>query len=217
MTDIFVYDRRRATIAANIKRERKDVLKISQEALAERIATALDRDNISQSTIASWENGKTIPPLDKLIVLSSIFGCDISYLLGDYPERRRDSVDIRKITGLSENSATTLSNLHQWGFNETQETIDVLLYDAAHHNVGNVNGRSYRYRSILDLIRLFLSYKGSGKSHHIFSNGTISSSSNDGTISSNAIELNDRVIENAILMEIQQALLNLKEIHCVEK
>lgn len=174
---------------------------------------------LSRATTGFYISGSRLPDALRLRQIAEKCNVSADWLLGLSNVRATDP-DIRafsEITGLSENSATTLSNLHQWGFNETQETIDILLYDATYCNVGNVNGRSYRYRSILDLIRLFLSYKGSGKSHHIFSNGTISSSSNDGTISSNAIELNDRVIENAILMEIQQALLNLKEIHCVEK
>lgn len=214
MTDIFVYERRRDIIAERIKRERKEVLNITQDELAERITTALNLEkDMSQSTVASWENGKTIPPLDKLIVLSSIFNCDISYLLGDYPERRRDSADVCKITGLSEESSTILSNLHNWGLSSTQKTIDVLLQDASYHNIGNVNGMPYRYRSILDLIHIFLIYRGSNEKHHIFPSGKIVQSSGDGWIDSGAIELNDHVIENAVLMELQQALINLKENH----
>ena len=43
-------------------------------------------------------------------------------------------------------------------------------------------------------------------------NGSIyDDNTTDGTISKNAITINDRVIENAVLMEIQQALISLKQ------
>lgn len=214
MTDIFLYDQRKKLIGERIKLERRAAKK-TQEILAEEITkmTGSEKD-ISQSTVASWESGKTIPPLSRLIAMSSIFGCDISFLLGDYPQRRRDAADVCVLTGLSENSATVLSNLNSWGLNDISKTLDILIFDNAHHNIGTVSGHAYRYRSVLDLLNFFFSYKDSATKYEIFSNGTVvEQHTTDGTISTNAISLNSRVVENAVLMEIQQALINLKETH----
>lgn len=103
MIDIFKYDLRKQLIGTRIKQERKG-LKLSQTELADKVSSAVELGDdkcISQSTIASWENGTTLPPLGRLIALSEILDCDISYLLGDYPQRRRDTVDICAATGLS--------------------------------------------------------------------------------------------------------------------
>lgn len=103
MADIFKYDLRKQLIGERIKQERKRH-KLSQSELADKVSSVVGLDGdkcISQSTIASWENGTTLPPLGRLIALSEILDCDISYLLGDYPQRRRDTVDICAATGLS--------------------------------------------------------------------------------------------------------------------
>jgi transcriptional regulator with XRE-family HTH domain len=214
LADIFLYDQRKELIGERIKLERKAAKK-TQESLAEEITamTGSEKD-ISQSTVASWESGKTIPPLSRLIAMSTIFGCDISYLLGDYPQRRRDAVDVCALTGLSEGSATALANLNSWGINDITKTLDILIYDNSYHNIGTVNGHTYRYRSVLDLLNFFFSYKECDMRYEISSNGSIVERKDyDGTISTSRIALNSRVVENAVLMEIQQALINLKETH----
>lgn len=214
MVDIFLYDQRKDLIGERIKLERKAAKK-TQEILAEEITKMIRSEKeISQSTVASWESGKTIPPLNRLIAMSTIFGCDISYLLGDYPQRRRDAVDVCALTGLSEGSATALANLNSWGFSDIIKTLDILIYDNSYHNIGSVNGHSYRYRSVLDLLNFFFSYNECNKRYEISSNGTVIERNDyDGTISTSRIALNSRVVENAVLMEIQQALINLKETH----
>lgn len=39
------------------------------------------RINVSQSTVAMWENGKAYPRVESLIKLAKIFGCSVSDLI----------------------------------------------------------------------------------------------------------------------------------------
>lgn len=168
----------------------------------------------SRQAVGYYTDGSSSPDWKTLAALSAYFNVSADWLLG-LTEVSSLAPDINVAvltTGLSEESAKTLNHLHQWGFDEFLKTIDALIFDAAHDNVGTVNKKGYRYRSILDLLYFFFTYSGSGSRNQVFANGCISQrSSTDHTISLNAIELNDRVIENAVLMEIQQALINLKE------
>lgn len=84
MNDVFKYERRKEKIGVRIRQERRKLPgRVSQEALGERLAQVIPtRDNIKQTTVASWESGRTLPPLDALIAMSEVFGCDIGYLLG---------------------------------------------------------------------------------------------------------------------------------------
>ncbi len=85
--------------------------------------------------------------------------------------------------------------------------IPFLLFDAVRMKP------THHFRSILDLLHFFFGYKNHSKMKKSVSiNGSIyDDNTTDGTISKNAITINDRVIENAVLMEIQQALISLKQ------
>lgn len=50
----------------------------SQEELAERV-------NVSRQSISKWEGAQSIPDVDKLMMLSEIFGVSVDYLLKDTP------------------------------------------------------------------------------------------------------------------------------------
>ena len=108
MIDIFRYELRKGMVGDRIKKER-DRSGLTQEVLAEKITLLVNAEKeVSQSTIASWESGKTLPPLGRLIALADIFGCDIGYLLGDHEQRRRDTADVCKVTGLTESAVERL-------------------------------------------------------------------------------------------------------------
>ena len=197
-------EERRAKIADNLKSERKK-MGISQIELANRLSALLGNE-VAQNTISSWEQGKTIPPVDRLLALSHIFRCDCGYLLGDYDERTHNALEICRETGLSEASIENLCFLKKWGVSDTARVIDFLLFDSRERYTG------HNYRSVLDLLNFFLSYKDTQTvQKQVFSNGKIVDyTDTDGTISTNAIRLNERLIENAVLTEIQQALISVK-------
>lgn len=74
-----------------------------------------DCKGIGQNTVSNWEKGITLPPLNKLIALSSIFDCDIGYLLCDYDEPTHILADVVEQTGLSGSAAKTLLQVHEKG------------------------------------------------------------------------------------------------------
>lgn len=76
-----------ATVAATMEignriREHRAVLAMSQDDLAARVY-------VSRQTISSWENGKTYPDVQSLLLLSEIFGATVDSLIRRLPHQRR--------------------------------------------------------------------------------------------------------------------------------
>lgn len=205
MTDISILSRAKK-IGERIQTER-DKLGITQEELGEKITKILNGEGgVAQPTISGWETGKQIPPINQILALSKIFGCDCGYILCDYDQRTHDSREICASTGLSEHSINYLCALSTWGDKSEAETLDFLLLDAQEHD------KSHHFRSVLDLLRFFLEYDDSGApKKQIFRNGYIANYEGGG-IATSAIALDSRIVENAALMEMEQALINLKHI-----
>ena len=82
------------TIKERIRKARSDI-DMTQDQLAKKMG-------YERETVTAWESGKNIPKLDALIRLCDILQCDITFLLGAHPEKRRETSDACKVTGLSE-------------------------------------------------------------------------------------------------------------------
>ena len=67
------------SIADKIRYQRKYVLGISQELLAQKV-------NVERKTVSNWEQGICKPKGDNVKVLAQIFHVSIDYLLFDYVE-----------------------------------------------------------------------------------------------------------------------------------
>ena len=67
----------------------------------------------SKDTISDWENGKRVPPLNKMLLMCKFFDCELGYLLGEYDCKTRAASDIQNITGLSEETINVLIKLHK--------------------------------------------------------------------------------------------------------
>lgn len=109
LNDIFKYEHRKADIGKRIKELRKRQ-GLTQEELTNRlfdIAPTKERV-IGQTTVSSWERGVTLPPLERMIALATIFDCDVAYMLGDYSKEKKDSSDICDMTGLSSKALSQL-------------------------------------------------------------------------------------------------------------
>lgn len=175
MTDIFVYEKRRKKIGQRIRTLRKES-GLTQGQLAARLAFIVPSDGdkaIGQSTISSWEKGVQLPPLQKIIALSSIFQCDIAFLLCDYDIKKKDFADIHETIGLSEVAIQKLYNLRcgnqvDWLTDilnaiVEQEEFVVLLFYALNYTVsGNreveVTGDRHRLKVCCkDIYRMKLS------------------------------------------------------------
>lgn len=149
----------------------------------------------------------------KVKKLAEYYGVSSDYLLGlsDTPSIDEDVQAACKTTGLSELSVKILLNAKQIGgcvgVNDVARVIDFLLWDECEHYPG------HQFRSIINLLKFFLSYEDTQKiQKQVFTNGAFRDFPRDSNlISSNALCINQRVIENAVLNEIQQALISIKE------
>lgn len=197
---------RRAEIGRRIAKERKNA-GLTHDGLADEIKKILGV-RPRQSTISMWEHGKSFPDnIETIFAMSRIFGCDCGYLLCDYDEKTHDSMDICKATGLSEESINTLCNLKSWGVEaELTSVIDGLISDL------NRTEKGASFTPLVYLIHWFLAYSSSGKINKmVHINGEIVDCHDPDGYLSSSVKLNDRIIENAALMEIQQGLISLKK------
>lgn len=209
------YPARCVEIGKRIRAERAR-FSLTQAELAAKLSAIIDKDQnyqMKQSTIASWETGQNLPPLDRLIALAVIFKCDIGYLLCDYDERTKEASDVCKITGLSESSVGTLTTLNTFGDNDIQKVIDILINDVACVNVA-LDGRAYR--SVLNLLYFYLYYAPSDFCNQIDIRGNITAYNGSylgksGYIASDSIQIDEQIVENAVMLEIQKALFSIKE------
>lgn len=81
------------TIAEQLKRLRIEK-QLSQDALAEQL-------HISRQSISKWENGDATPDLDHIILLSSIFGVSLDYLvLGKKTEKTIERVVEKEVVDI---------------------------------------------------------------------------------------------------------------------
>ena len=158
----------------------------------------------STKTLSAWEKGERIPDLDSLDRMAKVFQCDIGYLLGDYDTRRHENADIHREIGLAEETIFTLRGFKQLHITNVAKTVDFLIADKKFKN--------HLHRSILDLLYFFLSYSPDACTSKIaLSDGSILDSLGAIPVGLEAIRLDGRIIENAILMELEQALLSLKK------
>lgn len=62
----------------------------------------------ARQTLAKYEYGESMPPLDVLCGICNIFNCTFDYLLGVEPYKTKEIDDIRQATGLSTNAIEKL-------------------------------------------------------------------------------------------------------------
>lgn len=73
-----------AAVGLRLSRLRAQGAGISQESMATRVG-------VTRNTIMSWENGKTLPTLDKLWLLADVFGVPIDEMVGRASPRIDDA------------------------------------------------------------------------------------------------------------------------------
>lgn len=83
-----------------IKQCRSD-LKMTQEDLGNVL-------NYTRQKISSMEKGESEPTILDIHRMSKLFGCDIGYLMTEYPCMTRSVADVHQKTGLSENAVVEL-------------------------------------------------------------------------------------------------------------
>ena len=202
------------SIGKRIREERTN-RKWSQELLGEKMAVVIGGNAIPSNTISGWENGKVQPPMDKLFALAQVFECDIGYLLCDYDEPIHGEKEICELTGLSMDSVRTLCFLKKWDLQDSglSSVIDALIFDYSYMSKDAIK----QHQPLVHLLYWFLNYKPvAGSINETWTAVSI----NDEFIdypkelgsSPDYIRI-EGIVENAALMEIQQALLDLKSIY----
>lgn len=93
-----------------------DFEKIAQRIKAVRIdknitqAYVSKKCNVSRSTVIKWEKGESFPELNSMLKLCNLYDCELGYLLCEsgYENGKRETTDICKATGLSQEAVKTL-------------------------------------------------------------------------------------------------------------
>lgn len=79
-------------LGKQIKKYRND-LSLSQDALAEKVY-------VSRQTISNWENDKSYPDVNSLVLLSEVFGTSIDNMLRFWWKRGKRNLIFRHIVKL---------------------------------------------------------------------------------------------------------------------
>lgn len=101
-------------IGERLKQERKNAGFKSHDALCDYIQEHNYR-SFTRQTIAKWEKGIELPPLDILCTLCVPFKCEVGYLLCEYDCKYKENTDIQNVTGLSEIAIDILTHWKKIG------------------------------------------------------------------------------------------------------
>jgi repressor LexA len=74
---------------------------------------------IAPSTFSDWKNGRSVPKLDKLIVLANYFDVDVEYLAGQSDIKKKIGLDPKELEILQEQGDV----LYEQELNEALKTI----------------------------------------------------------------------------------------------
>ena len=200
---------RRKEIGKRIAFERKKKGK-SQAEFAEDLSKYFYGAKFSQTTISAWENSDNSIPIEKIFAMADYFGCDCGYLLCDYDERIHGVSDVCEFTGLSEKTIEFLHTLKYIGFatkaDDYANIINILVENVYKRERESV------HRPALCTLGLFLNVKYNNISiADIDNSGNVKAHDSNNIFSYDKISLNDRIIENALLMELSQTLVEMKE------
>ncbi len=187
--------------------------------LKEKYGIDISSDSLMNYEVATESHSKALKNLGMSVkylrCLADFYGVSTDYLLGlvDTPSPDQNVQAMCQYTGLSHSSVKTLHFQHLMDSTQIAKTIDFLLDDICERP------SEHHFRSILYLLNFFLDFENNtGITKQVFSNGEVQDfvpyKGPDGKYytSIDSIILDNRRIENAILLEIQQALISLKEL-----
>ena len=171
----------------------------------EELCRIIDRD---LKTYRKWEKGQERPDCEVLIQLSELYGVSADYLLGLIEEKNHDLRFVCEYTGLKEDSVSALQTLRHAGAFEYIRMTDILLQDSEKALKGAGQ------RSILSLLYYFFSIDRDSKIHCFLHNSGLIlklDCPRPPTLPDSALYFDPYVNESAALVEIQTALLKLKQ------
>lgn len=194
---------------------RQSVKEVSN-ALSERghiIHPSLIHD-LEKDTSGSGKDGRDVG-YKSILILAKYYNVSVDYLLGlsDEPTTDTNMAAVCKYTGLSEKSVWALHYLKTVGYTTKADDIGHIINILLENTWSAYNLKSNcTHRTILSSLGLFFEIESKGNpAVTINQEGEICPDSGNLLFSPTQIKLNDRIIENALLMEISQALVELKE------
>lgn len=103
---IYNYERNKdKKIPVRIRQER-EISGLTQDLLAEKIG-------LSRQTLINYESGKSPVPIDVILKMCEVFGCEAEYLLCASDQRNRVNTDLCRATRLSEKAVENILDLNR--------------------------------------------------------------------------------------------------------
>lgn len=168
----------------------------TQESFAEAFGVSVD-------TVKNWEQGRTAPSIDILIELCDFFECDMDYLFGTLDCKTHDMQFIHNKTGLSEEAINELMYI--------KTLNDIVVEDTDLPTINALIEQLGEPKSVIRWITAYLCSNGLSKDYWY--------DTSTGRLSTNQILSKEPVIfikshsdtfDNAILLNIQECIKNLK-------
>ncbi|MBU4540225.1 MAG: helix-turn-helix domain-containing protein [Firmicutes bacterium] len=88
-----------------------------------------DKMGLEPSKYNKWENGKTVPDFETVIMLANFFNVTVDYLVGNSDVRKWENADINEILGLTDGGIKTIKGLKISGTKLTSNDPDFLSED----------------------------------------------------------------------------------------
>ncbi len=99
--------------------EARNAIKLTRKTMAERLSSNIlapienkREAEFSQDRLKQWEYGNNPVPTEWIPAICDVLDVDVGYLFGDYEEHKRVAADIKKETGLSEESIQKLLTMN---------------------------------------------------------------------------------------------------------
>lgn len=110
-------------------RQEREISGLTQDLLSEKIG-------LSRQTLINYESGKSPVPIDVILKMCEVFGCEAEYLLCASDQRNRVTTDLCEATRLSEKAVENILDLNRGtkplvGDSRTEniKTLDKILSD----------------------------------------------------------------------------------------
>ena len=198
MTKAKVYDSNIGEKANTSLAQRLQTLITNTQELAKYLGCSIQAVN-------QYKQGTAYPKVENLIKIADFYDISVDYLFGitEAPNRDTTVQAVCEYTGLSERSIQRLNSLKNQDDKEAVQVIDMLLDDEQEPLLEN--GRVSR--SLINLIHFFVEYSGHEMpTKKVDVHGNITDYSQSRFVRSDAILLDDSIIENAILEELKHKL-----------
>lgn len=116
-----IYDLK--AIGKRIKKERIESGFKNQGAFAKEMNYSQE----SRQTVANWENGKTMPCLEDMLKMCELFDCELGYLLCEFDNKTRQTTDVCKALGISNEAEEKLKKIKNSYYKETMITLSKMI------------------------------------------------------------------------------------------